>query len=154
MPYFLVASLVDAAAPLYHRTAILILIIIGLIGWAAQFINLAFEISGAWTCYHNEYNTRICYRERGLEPKPYYREMVVEATLGGIIFGLLFVLLLAFSVLLHRARRDGRPVSYWVARERAMNALVKPTFTGEQGRKWNLQRDALTGDEEQRGVVR
>lgn len=63
------------------------------------------------------------------------------------------MLLLAFSVLFHRARREGCPVNYWVARERLINARVKLNFAEEQGRNWNLQRDALTGDGEQSGDV-
>lgn len=87
IPYFLVASLIDAAAPLYHRTAILVLIIIGLVGWEAQFINLAFEIFGVWACYYDEFDRRVCFREPTLASKPYYREMAAEAMLRGLVFG-------------------------------------------------------------------
>jgi len=147
LPYFLVSSLVEAAAFIYHRIAILVLTILGVIAWAGAFINLALEITGAWNCYRNADFQRVCYWEHDLPEKPYYREMVAEATLGGLIFGLLVLLLFGFSFFLNRARREGQPANYWAARDGIANAQPKPNFAETQERNWNLQNGPTRNDE-------
>ena len=94
LPYLLISSLVTVAAPIYHRVIILLLLIIGVLAWAAEFINLAVQIT-----------------RNNLSDLPNYNEMVAEATLGGLNFASLIFLLIGFSALFHQARTDGRTAS-------------------------------------------
>jgi hypothetical protein len=83
--YFLLSSLIRGAAPIYHRFIVLLLLILGVLGWASVFISLAENIAGTTNCDRDNNGNWVCTHTSDVDGLPYKGTMIATAALGGIV---------------------------------------------------------------------